>query len=117
MYKTLVVFGATYEDGIYIDGKYGPVDWDTQRRTYDLMQYCEGRTGQKVAIFDAMPPEARKVALELTNAFSKMQMRVNFNTDRLRGPFNLDTDEPLTDAELIAWAKGNVFNKKGNRRA
>lgn len=113
MHCTIVNFRTTYEDGVQIDG-YITRPWGTQRTTHDLMEMMEDAETEK-HIFDAMPPDERKVANEMCHAYQGMTLRARF--DAVRGPYVFHTEQPLHEDFLVMWAKENLFNKKGGRHA
>ena len=112
-YCTLVNFGATYAEGVYIDSKLTK-PWGTAYNAWMLMMQVEDRD-TKLHIFDSLPADVSAAVQEMNRAYHGMQLRAQFNGDRINGPHIFHSETPPDDAALLAWAKANVFkrNHKG----
>lgn len=108
MHCIIVNFRASYEDGISIDSCLTK-PWDVQRTVHDLLETLDDEDTRR-RVFDSMPPDEHKAALEMIGAYQGMGMRARFNPD-VRGPFVLYTDDPVSDEFLIEWAEQSVFKK------
>lgn len=109
MYMTIALFGASYEDGVFIDSCITR-KWDTQHNVYNLLQIVDPEN--RAQLIESMPPDDLKVANEMMHALKGMELRARVNGPRLRPPRVFTTDEPPTDDVLIAWAKTNLFKKE-----
>lgn len=112
MYCTIVNFRASYEDGIRIDSHLCK-PWGVQKGVHDVMQVVTDPVA-KQAVFDTMTEAEKRDAMEMSNAYSGMNIRAQFNND-VRGPYIFHTEDPLTDQFLLDWAEVNVFKKRGRR--
>lgn len=108
-YCNIVNFAATYEQGVYIDSR-AQEEWDVPAVYSDLINYADDDERKK-ELFDNMPEPHKSAANRMVNAYHGMTARAQFN-GHIRGPHIFHTEEPLTDAFLIDWAKHNVFKKE-----
>jgi hypothetical protein len=106
VFKTLVLFRADYERGIWIDAEI-TVNWgeavDKAQAVQDL-EHCTDDPKKKAEIRALMPKEINN----LMYAAKTMTLRGLFNHD-VRGPYLIDCEHHPTDEELLAWAEVNVY--------
>jgi hypothetical protein len=106
IYKTLVCFRASYEQGIWIDAEI-TIDWTEIQNIVPSLTDLEAMaetTRKKREIREMIPREYSEFVL----AAKSMFLRGRFNYD-IRGPYLIDCAHKPTDEELIAWAEVNVY--------
>jgi hypothetical protein len=109
-FVTIVVFGADYENGVYVDSSLTE-EWTQGRAIQDLLNMVDDDP-QKEYILNAMPDDLQKIVKRLSSAMFGMNMRARMNGQRLREPVILFTESPPKDEVLIAWAKRHVFTRR-----
>jgi hypothetical protein len=97
---TIFSLGVDF-DSVYVDCMITE-DWTVPRVIWDLMNMVGEEHAERQRVYDAMPPEPKRVVQRMTGALQGIAMRVRFNT-HTRGPFTLFHEQDITKDDLVAW--------------